>query len=233
MIEPPIAGMSQSTTSENAIAQRTWYPSTLRGVVPYMPAATSFSRIFVSLNLPLRRAVQSPSRPASESIGLCAADSASEPPVASATYPYVWIWSIVAEDPRDLLRFATRIVMPAPRSRTPAIAINPRPMSHVQFRDLLDPQRPDQHENGSEDECDPADQRVNHRIEVVPAGEREGKEYEDRQAGQDPAGDARLRRQDVHHPAQLHAPADDLGDAVEHLCRVTAGLALQLHHETE
>src|SRR5262245_19142088 len=166
-----------------------------------MPAAMSFSRICASLNRPLRRAVQSPRRPASESIGRCAVDSASEPPVVSATYPYVWIWSIVAEDPRDLLRFATRIVMPAPRSRTPATAINPMPMSHVQFRDLLDPHRPDQNEDRSEDECDPSDEGVNHRIEIVPARERQGEEHEDRQAGQDPAGDARLCRQDVHHPA--------------------------------
>ena len=68
-----------------------------------MPAEMSFSRIFASPKRSDRRAAQSPTRPAIESMGRRAADSVSEPPVDSATYPYVWIWSIVAEEPRGLL----------------------------------------------------------------------------------------------------------------------------------
>ena len=38
-----------------------------------------------------------------------------------------------------------------------------------------------------------------------------------------------LSRQDVHEAAELHAAADRLGDAVQHLGRVAAGLALEPH----
>ena len=39
--------------------------------------------------------------------------------------------------------------------------------------------------------------------------------------------------QDLDEPAELHAPADRLGDAVEHLGRVAAGLALEPHHHRD
>ena len=72
-----------------------------------------------------------------------------------------------------LPRSTTRIMMPAPRSSTPATAISPMPMSHVQLRDLLDPERADQDHDASDDERDLADERVEHRLEVVAAGEDE------------------------------------------------------------
>src|SRR5262245_61907019 len=122
---------------------------------------------------------------------------------------------------------------PAPRSRTPATAISPIPISHVQFRDSLDPQRSDQHQDSTHEERDPPDERVEDRIEIVAAPEPEREEYEDRQPGQDPARDARLSREHLDEPPQLHSPADDLGHAVEHLGRVAARLALKLHDERD
>src|SRR4029079_10879740 len=114
----------------------------------------------------------------------------SEPPVDSATYPYVWIWSIVADEPRVLPRLDTRIMIPAPRRSTPATAIRPIPISHVQFRDLLDPQRPDEHEDRAEHECDLADERVQQRVQGVAAGQDEHEEDAERQCREDPARDS-------------------------------------------
>ena len=52
-------------------------------------------------------------------------------------------------------------------------------------------------------------------------------------AGQDPARDSGLRGQHLDEAPELHAAADDLGDAVEHFGRVTAGLALEAHDERD
>ena len=51
--------------------------------------------------------------------------------------------------------------------------------------------------------------------------------------GEDPARDPGLSRQHLDEAPELHPAADDLGDPVEHLGRVTAGLALEAHDERD
>src|SRR6476659_1208108 len=101
---------------------------------------------------------------------------------------------MVAEELLVFPKLLTRITIPAPRRRTPATARSPIPISDVHLRDLLDPERADEHEKASEDEGNPADERMEHRLQVVTAREREREQHEERKSGEDPARDLRLRR---------------------------------------
>ena len=85
MIEPPPAGMSQRTVSENAIAARHLVAEDLPRRRPVHARGDELVADLRLAEPPERRAAQSPSRPAIESSGRRAADSASEPPLVSAT----------------------------------------------------------------------------------------------------------------------------------------------------